>query len=61
GRDRLFVATETSSCPYNNCPTQRIFAADNGRYLNLITCHGTFNRTAKNYDKRLVVYGELVQ
>ena len=61
GRDRLFVATETSSCPYNNCPTQRIFAATSGRYLNLITCHGTFNRAAKNYDKRLVVYGELVQ
>ena len=60
--DRYWVRDETrprlglrrrrrvGSCPYNNCPVQRIFAANDGQHLNLITCHGTFNRAASNYD-----------
>ncbi|HMA37264.1 MAG TPA: class F sortase [Chloroflexia bacterium] len=60
GRDYGFVATETATCPYNDCPLQRIFGASSGRHLNLITCHGTFDRAARNYDKRLVVYGDLM-
>ncbi len=61
GRDFGFVATETATCPYNDCPTQRVFGATDGRHLNLITCHGKFDRAARNYDKRLVVYGDLMQ
>jgi hypothetical protein len=60
GRDRGFVATENATCPYNDCPLQRIFAANDGQHLNLITCHGVFNRSSQNYDRRLVVYGDLI-
>ncbi len=60
GRDFGFVATDTATCPYNNCPLQRIFADTSGRHLNLITCNGTFDRASANYNKRLVVYGDLI-
>ncbi|MGI8588934.1 MAG: class F sortase [Chloroflexia bacterium] len=61
GHDRGFVTTETATCPYDGCPRERIFAATDGRHLNLITCHGVFDRPSKNYDRRLVVYGDMMQ
>lgn len=61
GVDRAFVVTKQSVCIYNKCPLQDIFGASSGTHLNLITCTGTFNRSQKNYDKRLVVFTDALQ
>jgi LPXTG-site transpeptidase (sortase) family protein len=45
---------------YKKAPNKRIFTDASGRYLNLITCAGTWIRDAKSYDQRLVLYTELV-
>jgi hypothetical protein len=38
-----------------------VFGPSKQTRLNLITCKGTFNRATQNYDKRLVVFSEMVQ
>jgi sortase (surface protein transpeptidase) len=58
GRDRAFVVTKQLVCRWQDCPLQEIFGPATGTRLNLITCDGTFNRAAQNYDKRLVVFSE---
>lgn len=40
-------------------PLTEVFAKTDARRLNLITCDGSFDRAAKNYSHRLVVYAEL--
>jgi hypothetical protein len=61
GRDRGFRVTANTTCPWNNCPLNDIFGAASRPRLNLITCQGTFDKKAANYDHRQVVYTELVQ
>jgi sortase (surface protein transpeptidase) len=61
GRDRAFVVTKQAVCDWQNCPLQEIFGPTTGTHLNLITCHGTYSRTAGQYDKRLVVFTELAK
>lgn len=61
GRDRAFVVTKQLICGFNNCPLVDVFGPTTATRLNLITCDGTFNRTTQNYDKRMIVYSELVQ
>lgn len=54
-----FKVTNTKIYDYNDMPLNEIFASfDKGR-LNLITCNGTFDRSSKNYSKRMVVFSEL--
>ena len=60
GRDRAFVVTANTTCIYNKCPLVDIYGASKSTRLNLITCAGTFNRASQNYDKRTVVYTEMV-
>jgi LPXTG-site transpeptidase (sortase) family protein len=45
---------------YKKAPNERIFTAGGDKYLNLITCAGTWIKDAKSYDQRLVVYTKLV-
>jgi sortase (surface protein transpeptidase) len=61
GVERAFVVTKQQVCTWNNCPLQDIFGKANTARLNLITCHGNYNRTQQNYDRRLVVFTEAVQ
>lgn len=42
-------------------PLQEVFGRTDGRYLNLITCDGVYDRNSKNYSDRLVVFTELVE
>jgi LPXTG-site transpeptidase (sortase) family protein len=60
GRDRAFVVTKQETCAWNNCPLMDVFGPSKQTRLNLITCKGNFNRATQNYDKRLVVFSEMV-
>lgn len=60
GRDRAFVVTKQVLCVWNNCPLMEVFGPTKQTRLNLITCQGTFNRATQNYEKRLVVFTEMV-
>lgn len=55
-----FVVREVASYPVGEVPAERIFTDARGRFLTLITCDGVFNKTANDYESRLVVYAELV-
>ena len=59
GTARQFVVQTTEVYAFDRSPIDRIFGADNVPRLNLITCEGNFNRSTKNYDRRLVVYSTL--
>lgn len=59
GKSYIFVVTHQKSFDFDKVPLQDIFANADGKRLNLITCEGTFNKTNKNYSKRLVVYSKL--
>jgi LPXTG-site transpeptidase (sortase) family protein len=56
GVQRKFVVTTVVAYPYDNAPLNNIFGDSNQAHLNLITCSGDYSRTARNYNKRLVVY-----
>jgi LPXTG-site transpeptidase (sortase) family protein len=40
-------------------PRQEVFAVNDKKRLNLITCQGNYNKTTGRYDKRIVIYSEL--
>ena len=42
-------------------PLQEVFGETDSKYLNLITCEGSFDRVTKNYSDRLVVFTKLVK
>lgn len=44
---------------YNPGYAEEIFSVNTGRYLNLITCDGIWNKKIKSYNKRLIVFTEL--
>ena len=56
----VFAVTKVESYPNNSAPSQQIFGAASEPHLNLITCTGDFNRSAGEYNRRLVVYSTLV-
>jgi LPXTG-site transpeptidase (sortase) family protein len=55
-----FKVIKTEIYNTKDSPNQKIFADTSGKYLNLITCTGTWVKSDKSYDQRLVVYTELV-
>ncbi|MGE6753402.1 class F sortase [Rossellomorea sp. NPDC071047] len=61
GDDRIFVVTDMKEYPWNDAPLQSIFGYSHASTLNLITCTGDFDRSSRNYSKRLVVFTELKQ
>jgi sortase (surface protein transpeptidase) len=61
GRDRAFVVTKQQVCTWDKCPLMEVFGPSKQTRLNLITCQGVFDRATQNYDKRLVVFTEMVQ
>ena len=69
--DEVLVQTETAGTlryrvvaleeyDYLNAPLKEIFDRNDGQYLNLVTCAGTWLSDRGTYDKRLIVYTELV-
>ena len=46
---------------YEQVPLYEVFDKDDGAYLNLITCGGNWLSAERTYDKRLIVYTELVE
>lgn len=60
GHVLTFEVYETAIYPYDKAPLDRIFDNNDGIYLNLITCNGSFDFQTQNYNNRLVVYTRLV-
>jgi LPXTG-site transpeptidase (sortase) family protein len=61
GGDTLkFRVTGKKFLPYD-APSSEVFGTSSGRHLNLITCAGTWQADKHVYDKRLVIFTELVQ
>lgn len=58
GNTLRFRVTKTERYDTKTAPIEEIFGATSNRNLNLITCSGTFGDGG--YDKRFVVYTELV-
>lgn len=60
GGDRLrFVVREVASYPYDQVPVEIVFGKKDAARLNLITCAGSWLKSSKTYDQRLVVYATL--
>jgi sortase (surface protein transpeptidase) len=39
-------------------PLQELFNKSDGKYLNLITCVGSWNASTSSYDKRMIVFAK---
>jgi sortase A len=60
GKEFSFSVTDKAEYPDASFPLQKVFATIGDRpILNLITCDGAWNKTARNYSHRYVVYAEL--
>jgi uncharacterized repeat protein (TIGR01451 family) len=60
GAELTFRATALQVEPLDGFPTLQVFGPAHGRFLNLITCAGTFDKTRRTYDHRLVVFAQLM-
>ena len=56
GRAIRFIVRRTKSYLNDDFPAQRVYARQGGRWLNLITCTGTYDRTRGGYQSNLVVF-----
>ncbi|HEX8684360.1 MAG TPA: class F sortase [Ardenticatenaceae bacterium] len=62
GREYRYEVIDKETYRFDDpVPLNRIFGYSVTSNLNLITCNGTWDRNARNYDKRLVVYTRLVR
>jgi len=61
GERRRFRVTETKVYDVHAAPLDVIFGDVDGKRLNLITCAGTWSDELDHYDKRLVVFTELIE
>lgn len=56
GYNHKFKVTRKQVYPYDQLPLSQIFASGGTPGLNLITCSGKWDKTAKNYSERTVIY-----
>ncbi len=61
GETLEFKIISSKVYPLANVPMNTIFTDASGKYLNLITCEGRYSPAKGTYDKRRVVYAELVE
>ncbi len=54
-----FVVEKIETYKDATFPVKTVFSQNDARRLNLITCAGTFDKTAKNYSDRTVVFTKL--
>jgi sortase (surface protein transpeptidase) len=59
GAELTFAVTAVEVEPLRGFPTLQVFGPASGRFLNLITCAGTYDPTGHTYDHRLVVFTQL--
>ncbi|MDB4978458.1 MAG: peptidase sortase [Candidatus Peribacteria bacterium] len=59
GHTLTFTVKHKETYTDTTAPMQKIFGQTDGIHLNLITCGGTWNKTAGRYEEKLVVYTEL--
>lgn len=59
GQEFHFIVTTSEVYDADDAPLDRIFGNAIRPHLNLITCDGAFDRSIRQYDKRLVVFTEL--
>lgn len=59
GKTLTFIVEAKQKHPDATFPIQEVFAKKDKPRLNLITCSGTWDATAKNYSDRLVIYAVL--
>ena len=55
-----FRVTETELVLKNEFPTEKVYGSTEGSQLRLITCGGSFDRSARSYLGNLIVYAEHV-
>lgn len=60
GKYLHFRAEESLVYKTSQVPLQKLFNKTDAERLNLITCAGTYNSKLETYDKRLIVYAQLV-
>lgn len=61
GERRLFEVFKKEVYKDETFPLQEVFASNDAKRLNLITCEGVFDRATSNYSDRLVVFSEMVE
>lgn len=62
GEEHRFRVDRVETYDYLNAPAKEIFTSPDGKkHLNLITCGGTWIRSAQSYDERIVVYTTMVE
>lgn len=59
GKQLRFKVTGSQAYYDSQAPLDKIFGGTSGSHLNLITCSGNWDKTKKDYNKRLVVFSEL--
>lgn len=60
GKSYVFEVYKKGTYDFDKFPLKEVFSDNSGKYLNLITCDGTFDRSTKNYLKRTVIYTKFV-
>lgn len=60
GREATFVVRQMSVYEAQLAPKEEIFAVTGASRLVLITCDGAWDRGTRTYDKRLVIYADLI-
>ncbi|MDB4978456.1 MAG: hypothetical protein JWM56_642 [Candidatus Peribacteria bacterium] len=60
GTERSFAVRATAVYDVDNAPMEQIFGKADGAHLNLITCAGVWSKKWNHYDKRLIIYSDLV-
>lgn len=60
GDSLTFVVRDKELYDYLDAPMERIFGPASAAQLNLITCDGAWVDEVRSYDKRLVVFTELI-
>lgn len=56
-----YAVFEVANYSDNSFPIEKVFGKTKGKYLNLITCAGVFDKSSQNYSNRTVVYSRLIE
>ncbi|HUV71822.1 MAG TPA: class F sortase [Clostridia bacterium] len=54
----VYLVIEKETFAENKFPLEKVFAANDKKRLNLITCRGVFDKTSQRYNQRVVVFTE---
>jgi len=60
GERQRFMVTDVVTYNYKEVPGDKLFERSDSRRLNLVTCGGSWIKSEKTYDQRVVVYTVLV-